>query len=81
MVRIFFCNVMTILPSKANTDDLLVTVLKPGPARWVDPGPGQPRPRTGPGGGKNPIGSRPCETRLTRDPVHPVYFFILTDIK
>jgi hypothetical protein len=33
------------------------TVLKPGPARRVDPGPGPPGPGTGPGGGKNPLGS------------------------
>jgi len=42
------------------------TVLKPGPARRVDPEPGQPGPRTGPGGGKNPLGSWPGESRSTR---------------
>ena len=41
-------------------------VLKPGPARWVDPGPGRPGHGTGPGGGKNPLGSWPGETRSTR---------------
>jgi hypothetical protein len=42
------------------------SVLKPGPARRVDPGPGRPGPRTGPGGGKNPLGNWPGETRSTR---------------
>jgi len=32
-------------------------VLKPGPARRVDPGPGRPRPETGPGLSKNPLRS------------------------
>jgi len=32
-------------------------VLKPGSARRVDPGLGQPGPGTGPGGGKNQLGS------------------------
>ena len=41
-------------------------VLKPGPARWVDPGPGRPGPGPGPGGGKNPLGNWPGETRSTR---------------
>jgi len=43
-----------------------IIVLKSGPARQVDPGPGQPGPRTGLGGGKNPLGSWPGETRSTR---------------
>jgi hypothetical protein len=43
-----------------------IRVLKPGPARQVYPGPGQPGPGTGPGGGKNPLGSWPSETRSTR---------------
>ena len=50
---------------------ILHSVLKPGPARRVDPGPGRPGPGTGPGGGKNPLGNWPGETRSTRDPVHP----------
>jgi hypothetical protein len=29
------------------------------------PGPGRPGPRTGPGGGKNPLGNWPGETRST----------------
>lgn len=41
-------------------------VLKPGPARWVDPGPGRPGPETGPGLSKNPFRSWPGETRSTR---------------
>jgi len=45
---------------------VLLSVLKPGPARRVDPGPGRPGPGTGPGGGKNPLGSWPGETRSTR---------------
>jgi hypothetical protein len=42
------------------------SVLKPGPARRVDPGPGRPGPGTGPGRGKNPLGNWPGETRSTR---------------
>ena len=30
------------------------------------PGPGRPGPETGPGGGKNPLGNWPGETRSTR---------------
>jgi hypothetical protein len=67
-----------------------ISVLKLGPARRVDPGPGRPGPGTGPGGGKNPFGSWPGETRSTRqvdpgpsppgwDPVY--FFFILIDVK
>ena len=41
-------------------------VLKPGPARWVDLGPGRPGHGTGPGLSKNPSGSWPGETRSTR---------------
>jgi len=41
-------------------------VLRPGPARRVDPGPGRPGPGTGPGEGKNPLGNWPGETRSTR---------------
>jgi hypothetical protein len=69
------------------------SVLKPGPARRVDSGPGRPGPETGPGGGKNPLGSWPGETRSTRrvDPgtgppgqtqLRPdLFFFILIDVK
>jgi hypothetical protein len=44
-------------------------VLKPGPAWWVDPGPGRPGHGTGPGLRKNSSGTRPtqvnpAETRL-----------------
>jgi hypothetical protein len=42
------------------------SVLKSGPARQVDPGPGRPGPGIGPGGGKNPLGNWPGETRSTR---------------
>ena len=48
------------------------TVLKPGPAPRVDPGPGRPGPGTGPGVGKNLLGRWPSKTRSTRDPGHPV---------
>jgi len=34
-----------------------ITVLKPGLTRRVDLGPGRLGPRTGSGGGKNPLGS------------------------
>ena len=46
-------------------------VLKPGPARRVNPGLGRLWSGTGPGGGKNPLGNWPGETRSTRDPGHP----------
>jgi hypothetical protein len=42
------------------------TVLKPGPARRVDPGPGRPGPGTDPGLSKNPHGSWSGEIRSTR---------------
>jgi len=45
---------------------VFTNVLKPGPAWRVDPGPGRPGPGTGPGGGKNPLGNWPGETRSTR---------------
>jgi len=41
-------------------------VLKPGPARQVDPGPVRTGSGTGPGLSKNPPGSWPGETRATR---------------
>ena len=56
-------------------------VLKPGPARRVDPGPGRPGPGTGPGLSKNPLGSWPGGTRSTRvNPVEtrPVFIYIHT---
>ena len=62
---------------------VLSIVLKPGPARRVDPGPGRPGPGTGPGLSKNPPGSWPGETRSTRrvnrnpvDPGKPGYRFL-----
>jgi hypothetical protein len=42
------------------------TVLKPGPARRVDPGPGRPGPGIDPGLSKNPHGSWSGEIRSTR---------------
>jgi hypothetical protein len=63
------------------------SVLKPRPARRVDPGPGL---GTGPGGGKNLLGSWPSETRSTRRvDMGPrptrlrlgLFFFILIDVK
>ena len=47
-------------------------VLKPGPARRVDPGPGRPGHETGPGLSKNSPGNWPGGTRSTRDPADPV---------
>jgi len=38
-------------------------VLKPGPARRVDPGPGRPGSRAGPGLSKKQPGNWPGETR------------------
>jgi hypothetical protein len=61
----------------------LIIVLKPGPARRVDPGPGRPGHETGPGLSNNPPGSWPGETRLTW--VNPVktrfFFFICIEVK
>jgi hypothetical protein len=54
------------------------SVLKPGLARRVDPGPGRPWPETGPGGGKNPLGNWPGETRSTRSnpgETQSIFFF------
>jgi hypothetical protein len=45
---------------------VVVIVLKPGPARRVDPGPGWPGHGTGPGLSKNPPGSWPGKTRSTQ---------------
>jgi len=67
-----FINVSESFSYKDSLLILATSVLKPGPARRVDPGPGRPGPGTGPGGGKNPLGNWPGETRSTRDPVHPV---------
>jgi hypothetical protein len=53
----------------------LTIVLKPGPARRVDPGLGRPGPGTGPGLGKNPSGSWPGKpgrtAGSTRNPDDP----------
>jgi hypothetical protein len=43
-----------------------IIVLKPGPARWVDPGPGRTGPETGSSLSKNPLRSWPGETRSTQ---------------
>ena len=51
---------------KQKQKGLFGSVLKPGPARRVDPGPGRPGLGTGPGEGKNPLGNWPGETRSTR---------------
>jgi hypothetical protein len=62
-------------------------VLKPGPARRVDSGPGQPRPGTGSGLSKNPPRSWPGETRrVDPEPGRPrqtrprpdLFFYIYT---
>ena len=66
----------------------LTSILEPGPAWRVDPGPGRPGPGTGPGEGKNPLGNWLGKTRSTRrvDPgpgppgqtrVRPGQFFFL----
>jgi hypothetical protein len=68
-------------------------VLKPGPARRVDPGPSRPGHGTGPGLSKNPPESWPGKTRSTRwvDPgpgrpeqtrLRPdLFFFICIEVK
>jgi hypothetical protein len=66
------------------------SVLKPGPAWRVDPGPGRPGPGTGTGEDKNPLGSWPGGTRSTRrvDPgpgppgqTRSIFFYMLAAIK
>ena len=53
-------------------ETLWIIVLKPGPARRVDQGPGRPGHGTGPGGGQNPLGNWPGRPDgSTWDPVHP----------
>jgi len=42
------------------------SVLRPGPARRVNPGPGRPGPVAGPGLSKKQAGNWPCQTRSTR---------------
>jgi hypothetical protein len=69
----------------------LTIVLKPGPARRVDPGLGRPGPGTGPGLGKNPSGSWPGKpgrtagsTRTTRaNPAETrhLFLYIYMDVK
>ena len=58
---------------------VLNTVIKPGPARRVDPGPGRPGGWTGPGLIKDRLWQQPGQTRATRDPSEPerdlVFFF------
>ena len=54
-------------------------VLKPGPARRVNPGPGRARPGTGPGLSKNRVGSWPGETRNPGDPAS--FFYIYKALK
>jgi len=66
-------------------NSLKTIVLKPGPARRVDPGPGQarrvdpgpgqPRPGTGPGLSKILPGSWPGETRVNPAETRPLFFF------
>jgi len=82
-----------MLTSSRNFIVVFSIVLKPGLARWVDPGPGQPGPGTGPDGGKNLLGSWPGETQSTpwfdRGPGPPgqtrvrpgLFFLILAAIK
>ena len=55
-----------------------IIVLKPGPVRRADPGPGRLGPGTGPSLSKNPLGSWPGETRSTRanpTETRPLFFF------
>jgi hypothetical protein len=77
LIGILFCETISqsILVSVENSGILpssycvlsfkrgIIIVLKPGPARRVNPGPGH---GTGPGLSKNPPGSWPGETRPTR---------------
>jgi hypothetical protein len=63
---------------------LSISVLKPEPARRVDPGPSRPGPGTGPGGGKNLLGKTRSTQRVDPGPgppgqtrVRPGQFFIL----
>ena len=66
-----------------------IIVLKPGPVRRADPGPGRLGPGTGPSLSKNPLGSWPGETRSTRYPGKPdwdpasffFFFLIYMDVK
>jgi len=45
---------------------LLTSVLRPGPAQRVNPGPGRPGPVAGPGLSKKQAGNWPGQTRSTR---------------
>jgi len=66
-----------------------IIVLKFGPARRVDPGPGRLGPETGSGLSKNPPGSWPGETRSTRNRVtranpaetRPLFLYIYIAVK
>jgi len=69
---------------KIITQNVLSIVLKPGPARWVDPGPGRPGSGAGPGLSKkqqwdpvDPVGrpgTRP--TRVNPAETRPYYIYI-----
>jgi len=72
----FFPCAFNTLPTHDDHDMVTISVvnivLKPGPARRVDPGPGRPGHETGPGLSKNSPGNWPSGTRSTRDPADPV---------
>ena len=57
------------------------SVLRPGPTRRVDPGPGRPGSVAGPGLREKQVGNWPGQTWSTRDPAGPaetqVYFFYI----
>ena len=60
-------------------EGVAATVIKPGPTRRVDPGPGRPGGWTGPGLTKDRLWQQPGQTRATWDPGepgrNPVFFF------
>jgi len=58
---------------------LFVIVIKPGPARRVNPGPGRPGGWVGPGLIKDRLWQQPGKTRATR--MRPDFFFQMWDLK
>jgi len=62
LMHLLNCALVTLFSStlrraRCDCGVIFPSVLRPGPARRVDPGPGRPGPGTGPGEGKNPLGN------------------------
>ena len=59
---------------------VLDTVIKPGPARRVDPGPGRPGGWTGPGLTKDRLWQQPGQTQATQANPDETRFFFFSNV-